>query len=87
MARRKNPTVIEFQAQVWNIKTLVDGGINVTLALSDKSIEQIAQLLECKNSGFMLEVAAVPVKPETHAKKEANTKGDNKGRKRYPYST
>jgi len=77
-------TVIKFQAQVWSIKTLVDGGMNVTLSLSDKNIKQVSQLLECKKRGALLEVAAVPVVVKVENAKE--TKPDRSRRKqRYPY--
>lgn len=78
------PTVIKFQAQVWSIKTLVDGGVNVTLSLSEKEIKQVAQLLECKKGNAVLEVAAVPIKPEAViAVKHAPTRR----KQRYPYRT
>lgn len=83
MSKTKDDPVIKFQAQVWNIKTLVDGGINVTLSLSDKNIKQISQLLECKKSNALLEVAAVPFKPELKIKENVNKK--NKRTQRYPY--
>lgn len=80
-------SVIKFQAQVWSIKTLVDGGMNVTLSLSDKDIKQISQLLECKKRGALLEVAAVPFVQELKdAKKTEDNHGRNAKRKqRYPY--
>lgn len=86
---RKKAVIIQFKAQVWQVKTLVDGGMNVTLALSDKEIAQVSQLLKCKNEGFLLEVAAVPVKQETeNAKKTSNKKSTGSRRKqRYPYRT
>lgn len=77
----KSDPVIKFQAQVWSIKTMVDGGMNVTLSLSDKDIKQVSQLLECKKSNALLEVAAVPIKPEAKIKKNVGTKRTQ----RYPY--
>jgi len=75
--------VIQFPAQVWSIKTLVDGGINVTLALSEKQIKQVSQLLECKQRGALIEVAIVPIerKVEVHAPKP----NPQRRKQRYPY--
>jgi hypothetical protein len=78
----KADSVIRFQAQVWSIKTMVDGGMNVTLSLSDKDIKQISQLLECKKSNALLEVAAVPIKPEAKLQEKNVTR---KRVERYPY--
>jgi len=80
----KAGVVIKFQAQVWAIKTMVDGGVNVTLSLSDKNIKQISQLLECKKANGLLEVAAVVVKPEA---KIISQNGTRKRKQRYPYRT
>lgn len=48
--------VIVFSAIVAQIKTLVDGGINVTLSLDENSIMQVAALLECKRQMIPLRV-------------------------------
>lgn len=79
----KKIKVIQFPAQVWSVRTTIDGGVNVTFAMSDKQIEQVAQLLECKKNNAILEIAAVPIKPEA----KQITKNDNpqKRTKRYPY--
>jgi hypothetical protein len=74
--------VIRFSATVFQIRTLVDGGMNVTLALSDKDIKQVSQLLECRKMGAVLEVAAVPVK---QVKQEEKKSGTIKRKQRYPY--
>lgn len=88
MSEKKNkPAVIKFAAQVWQIKTLIDGGVNVTLALSEKELKQVSQLLECKQRGAMLEIAAVPVIVKEFNAEKAND-GDNRSTKRkqrYPY--
>ena len=81
-------SVISFQAQVWSIKTLVDGGLNVTLALSDKNIEQVARLLQCKKDGALLEIAAVAVKEkftkvDDETKKGAKRSGARVDRRRF----
>jgi uncharacterized protein YbaR (Trm112 family) len=91
MTKKSNISVLRFKAQVWQIKTLVDGGINITLALSENEIEQVAGLLECKRRGAILEVAAIPVLMNKEMeKKDAKEKTDSKNkssrrRERYPY--
>jgi hypothetical protein len=79
---KKADPVIRFQAQVWSVRTTVDGGMNVTLSLSDKDIKQVSQLLECKKSNALLEVEAVPIKPEAKTKEK---NGSRKRVQRYPY--
>ena len=83
MNKATTEKVIRFSAQVYQIRTLADGGMNVTLSLSDKDIKQIAQLLECKKSNALLEIAAVPIKPESKIEKNVR----NKRTQRYPYRT
>lgn len=87
MTKAKSCSVIRFQANVHQIKTLVDGGMNVTLALSEKDIDPISKLLECKQRGAILEVAIVPREQKIeNAKKETDTKSSSQRRKqRYPY--
>jgi len=51
--------VIEFEAQVWAIKTLVDGGLQFVFAVSEDKTMQAAQLMECKRYGAMLKIQAV----------------------------
>lgn len=58
----KNKNVIAFPATVASIKTLVDGGINVTFSLDENSIMQVAALLECKKDMIPL---CVEVKADT----------------------
>ena len=43
-----NKNEIKFSFIVAGIKTLVDGGIRVTLDLSEKNIAEVAMLMECK---------------------------------------
>ena len=82
---KKQPDVIKFQAQVYQIRTTVDGGANVTLALSGKEIKALTQLLQVKEQvGVILEVVAVPVRITI----QPPVKNDNTRRKeRYPYRT
>lgn len=53
--------VIRFQAQVSQVKTLADGGLRVVLDLPETALKQIGQLLEVKQAGGVLEIAAVPL--------------------------
>ena len=83
MASKTKIDVIHLTAQVWAIKTTVDGGVNVTLAISGKCINEIAMLLECKEKRAILEIAAVPISPQ---KANQNNVGKQKKRsQRYPY--
>lgn len=83
---KKDP-VIRFSAQVHSIKTMIDGGINVTLSLSGKETSAIIDLLQVKQQvGAILEVAAVPVVQK--AENKPNGKETPKKRKqRYPYKS
>ena len=47
---------IVFVASVASIKTLVDGGIRVTLDLSEDAITQAAALMACRRDGIPLKV-------------------------------
>lgn len=47
---------IVFAASVASIKTLVDGGIRVTLDLPEDAIAQAAQLMACKREQIPLKV-------------------------------
>lgn len=53
--------LIKFTAQVSKVQTLADGGLRVTLDLSEKDIKQAGELMQVKQAGALLEVAAVPV--------------------------
>jgi hypothetical protein len=80
---KKEAEVIRFTAQVSGIKTLIDGGFNVTLGLSKKDIKAITQLLQVKEQvGVILEVAAIPVK---FSIQEINGKETKRRKQRYPY--
>jgi len=45
-----------FWATVAQVRTLADGGIRVTMDLSEDAIMQAAQLMECKRVGAVLRV-------------------------------
>jgi len=58
----KNRPVIKFPATVASVKTLVDGGIRVTLDLPEDAIAQAAALMACKKDMIPL---TVEVKADT----------------------
>jgi len=58
----KNRPVIVFPATVASVKTLVDGGIRVTLDLPEDAISQAAALMACKKDMIPL---TVEVKADT----------------------
>lgn len=76
---------LAFQARVLGAKTLVHGGTALTLFLSDEHLKQISRLLECKRSGYVLEISAVPMKPEAPEPKEKHVRARRV--QRYPYRT
>lgn len=61
---KKTLYVIEFSATVASIKTLIDGGLRVTLDLPEDAITQAAQLMACKKDMIPLRVE---VKADTKA--------------------
>ena len=61
---------ILFPAEIIKIQTMVDGAIRLTLDLPADMIQTAALLMEAKQRGAVLEVAAVPVlinREEQHA--------------------
>lgn len=56
-----NESVVRFQAQVYKLQTLVDGGLRLTLDLGEVPAETIVKLFDAKQPGIILEVAAVPI--------------------------
>ena len=53
---------IVFPATVASVKTLVDGGLRITLDLPEDAIAQAAALMACKREGIAL---TVEVKADT----------------------
>jgi hypothetical protein len=47
---------IIFSASVASVKTLVDGGIRITLDLPEQAIAQAAALMQCKVDGIPLRI-------------------------------
>lgn len=58
----KEEDLIKFVAIVEKIQTLKDGGLRLTLDLSEDSIEQVKALLDVKRLGYILECIFVAVK-------------------------
>jgi len=52
----KQKILAEFDAQVYKVQTLVDGGLRVTLDLPEDAIAQAAALMECKRLEIALKV-------------------------------
>lgn len=49
---------IKFDAVVYKLQTLADGGIRITLDMSESSIPQMAMLAETKRQGLALSFEA-----------------------------
>jgi hypothetical protein len=58
------PDAIQFGATIYKVQTLVDGGIRVTLDLPETAIAQATKLMQARQAGAVLEVAAVAIEPE-----------------------
>lgn len=54
----RDDAVIRFEAIVAKAQTLADGGIRITLDLSEDAIPQMAMLIEAKREGVPLEFEA-----------------------------
>jgi len=50
---------IKFDAVVYKLQTLADGGIRITLDMSETSIPQMAMLAETKRQGLALSFEAM----------------------------
>lgn len=54
MIKKQDPVTIRFDASVYKVQTLIDGGLRVTLDLPETAIRQAAMLMECKREGIPL---------------------------------
>lgn len=61
MTDSEEDKVIRFSAQVSKVTTMADGGLRIVLDLSEKDIETAKKMMEVKQAGAILEIAAVPV--------------------------
>lgn len=57
----ENSQVIRFSAQVSKVTTLADGGLRIVFDLAETEIEVAKQMMQVKQAGAILEVAAVPI--------------------------
>ena len=73
---------IQFQAVVYKVQTLVDGGIRITLDLPESAIMQMAQLVECKQYGKSLDFAVSLTEFDHETKKGAEGESAGLGRRR-----
>ena len=56
----KNST-IRFSADIGQVKTMADGGISVSLNLSENETEVAKLLMDCRTQSCVLEVVILPV--------------------------
>jgi hypothetical protein len=64
---------ITFQATVYKVTTLADGGLSITLWLPEDAIEAAALLMECKRNEIPLVVKAEDIDP---FRRQSNQNGD-----------
>jgi len=63
---------IEFEAVVWKIQTLVDGGLRITLDLPETAIAEAAALMECKRQEAPLKIKATVSPGLSNGKKQTD---------------
>lgn len=70
---------IVFDAAVYKVQTLVDGGVRVTLDLPETAIPQMAMLAECQREGIpLLFRASVEGEPQKRKKTGDDRQRPNK---------
>ena len=57
----KSNDSINFTSEVFKVQTLADGGIRLSLDLSETSIYEMARLAECRARGSLLDIIAQPI--------------------------
>lgn len=62
---------IEFPAEIIKVQTMTDGGIRLTLDLPADQIQTAAKLMEAKQRGAYLQIAAVAIKPDDRPRESA----------------
>lgn len=72
---RFNMEQIEFSAQIAKVQTLIDGGLRVTLDLSEQDVLAAAHLMECKRQGVYGRVSFVPIVTECSDETGKNAEG------------
>ena len=63
---------IRFQASVSKVTTLADGGIRLVLDLPETAIDTAPTMMQVRQAGAVLEVAAAPLKVNRGRKTEIN---------------
>ena len=73
---------IHFTAQVNRVQTLADGGLRLTLDLSETDIDTASWMMHIKQAGLLLELAALPFENKKNIQ-ETNAESElDKGNKR-----
>jgi hypothetical protein len=70
------PDAIRFVAQVAKVSTLADGGIRVTLDLPETAIGAATQLMQVRQGGGLLEIAAVAIVKQESIKNDICTRSE-----------
>jgi len=65
--------VIRFTAQVAKVTTLSDGGIRLTFDLPETAIETATKMMQARQAGAGLEIAAIPVRKVKSGRKSRKT--------------
>ena len=58
-----NENIIRFTASVARVQTMADGGLRVVLDLPETAIKQAGELMQVKQNGAILDIAAIPILP------------------------
>lgn len=76
--------LIQFQAQVCKVQTMVDGGIRVTLDMPNSALEAMAKLAACSAINAWLDISCVIGQTESNdaSEKTAADGGAPVGRRR-----
>jgi hypothetical protein len=61
MAKNEQNDVIKFQAQVAKVQTMADGGLRIILDLAETEIQTATKMMQAKQAGAILEIAAIPI--------------------------
>lgn len=77
MAKVDEKDVIKFKAQVSKVTTLSDGGIRLVFDISELDIEVAKKMMEVKQAGALLEIAAVAVKVKNGRKSRKTATTDD----------
>ena len=80
MSEQPAPRVVafRFQAQVFKVQTVIDGGLRLTLDLGQVDPSVIVALFDAKQPGILLEVAAVAVSAENLTNLDKNENNEEK---------